>query len=128
MPRVLVADDDRLVRWSLTASLTRAGYDVVAVESGAQAVEEISEGGVDVVITDYGLPGVNGLEILRRIKKFFPKTRVIMITGYYLPHLDRLARDTGVFDYFEKPFDVTALAGSVARALASNGGRGHRIQ
>ncbi len=119
MPRILVADDDRLIRWSLTQVFSGEGYEVVAVDSAAQAMEEITRGRVDVLITDYAFPEFSGLEVLRRAKKFSPKTQVIMITGYCSPHLERLARDIGVFDYFDKPFDVTAVAQSVARALAA---------
>ncbi len=118
MPRILIADDDRLIRWTLSEILSGEGYGVVAVDSGAQALAEISAGGVDVVITDYNMPEVNGLDVLRRTKTSSPHTHVILITGYRSPLLERTAREIGVFDYFDKPFDVRELVGSVARALA----------
>lgn len=119
MPRVLVADDDGLVLWSLRQALAREGYEVVTVDSPRRALEEMARGRVDIVITDYVFSESSGIEVLRKIKTSTPKTHVIMITGYGSLQLERLARDIGAFDYFEKPFDVRAVAGSVALALAT---------
>jgi DNA-binding NtrC family response regulator len=74
---------------------------------------------VDVVVTDYLFPESDGVEVLRKIKTSMPKTHVIMITSYGSPRLERLVRDIGAFDYFDKPFEVKAVAGSVARALVT---------
>lgn len=117
--RVLVADDDGLVRWSLSQALSREGYSVTTVESPMRTLEEIARGSVDVVITAHVFPESSGIEVLRKIKTTTPRTHVIMITGYGSPQLERLARDIGAFDYFEKPFDVKAVAGAVARALVT---------
>jgi DNA-binding NtrC family response regulator len=119
MPRILVTDEDGLVRWSLSQALQRDGYEVLAVDSPAQTLEESLRGAVDVVITDSTFREFNGLDLLRAIKCSVPKTHVIMITAQGGSRLERLARDIGAFDYFEKPFDVRAVASSVGRALAT---------
>lgn len=119
MAKVLVADDEVLVCWSLRQALSREGYEVVAVDSPARTLEEMARGTVDVVITDYVFSESNGIEVLRKIKTSIPKTHVIIITGHGSQQLERLARDIGAFDYFDKPFDVKAVAGSVARALGT---------
>jgi DNA-binding NtrC family response regulator len=119
MPRILVSDEDGLVRWSLSQALQRNGYEVLAVDSPAQTLQESLRGAVDVVITDSTFREFNGLDLLRAIKNSVPKTHVIMITAQGGSRLERLARDIGAFDYFEKPFDVKAVASSVGRALAT---------
>jgi DNA-binding NtrC family response regulator len=119
MARVIVADDDGLVRWSLSQTLSREGYEVITAESPAQILAEIVRATVDVVVTDYLFPESDGVEVLRKIKTSMPKTHVIMITSYGSPRLERLVRDIGAFDYFDKPFEVKAVAGSVARALVT---------
>jgi DNA-binding NtrC family response regulator len=119
MPRILVADDDGLIRWALGRVLSLAGYDVVTVQSAAQTLEEVWRNPVDVVVTDYRFPDWSGIEVLRSIKTSSPGTHVIMITADASPQLERLARGIGAFDFFEKPFQIRAVAASVARALAT---------
>ena len=119
VPRILVTDEDGLVRWSLSQALRRDGYEVLAVDSPAQTLEESLRGAVDVVITDSTFREFSGIDLLRAIKTSVPKTHVIMITADGGSRLERLARNIGAFDYFEKPFDVKAVASSVGRALAT---------
>lgn len=119
VPRILVTDEDGLVRWSLSQALLRDGYEVLAVDSPAQTLQESLGGAVDVVITDSAFGESNGIDLLRAIKTSTPRTHVIMITAQGSSRLERLARDIGAFDYFEKPFDVKAVACSVGRALAT---------
>jgi DNA-binding NtrC family response regulator len=117
MPKILVTDEDGLVRWSLRQALLHDGYEVLAVDSPARTLEESLRGTVDVVITDSNFRDSNGIDLLRAIKTSMPKTHVIMITAQGDSRLERLARDIGAFDYFEKPFDVKAVTSSVGRAL-----------
>ena len=119
MARILVIDEDGLVRWSLSQALLRVGYEVQALDSPAQTLQESLRGAIDVVITDSTFRKADGFELLRAIKTSVPKTHVIMITAQGGSRLERLARDIGAFDYFEKPFDLKAVASSVGRALAT---------
>jgi two-component system response regulator AtoC len=119
MARVLVVEDDHLMRWSLAECLRRAGHAVHSVDSGLAAIDAAREGDFRVVITDYRIPEPDGLHVLRRIKTQTPQTQVIMITGHQAPPLERLARDAGAFHFFDKPFELAALRYAVERAIAT---------
>jgi two-component system, NtrC family, response regulator AtoC len=119
MARLLVAEDDHLMRWSLENFLSRGGYAVHSVGSGEGAIDAVKGGNYQVVITDYSLPGSDGLDVLWWVKAQSPETHVIIITGHPMPKLERLARDVGAFDLFEKPFQFLALKQSVERALST---------
>jgi DNA-binding NtrC family response regulator len=117
MARLLIAEDDHLMRWSLETSLGRDGHTVRSVDSAEAAIDAVMSGDYHVVITDYALPGRDGLDILWHIKTRFPQTHVIVITGQATQELERLARDMGAFDFLEKPFQFAALNGALGRAL-----------
>jgi two-component system, NtrC family, response regulator AtoC len=119
MAKVLIAEDDHLMRWSLEECLRRDGHTVQAVDSGSEAIEASRAGDFRVVISDYRLPGQDGVQVLRGIKTRSPQTHLILITGYGKPHLERLARDLGAFDFFDKPFKLVALKQAVDRALGT---------
>ena len=120
MARILVADDDHLLRWSLQQRLTQEGHVVRAVGSGLAAVEATVEEEFRVAIVQYesreaGKPG--GPEVLRKIKAHTPDTHVIAISAESAPHVERQARDLGAFDFLEKPFQLVALRRAVERAI-----------
>jgi len=119
MARLLIAEDDHLMRWSLETSLGRDGHAVHSVDSGEAAIDAAMNGGYQVIITDYALPGPDGLDVLWHIKTRIPQTHVIVITGQATQELEKLARDMGAFDFLEKPFPFAALKGSVERAIAT---------
>jgi len=119
MAKVLVAEDNRLMRWSLETSLGRDGHAVHSVESGEAAIEALREGDYQVVLTDYQLPKLDGLRVLWHVKTSSPQTHVIVITGQATPKLERLARDMGAFEFFEKPIQFTALKDALDFALAT---------
>ena len=119
MAKVLIAEDDHLMRWSLETSLGRDGHAVRSVETGEEAIDAVMNGDFQVVITDYGLPSTDGLHVLWCIKARVPQTHVIVITGEPTPELEKLARDMGAFDFLEKPFSLTAIKTAVTRALAT---------
>jgi DNA-binding NtrC family response regulator len=117
MTGLLIAEDDHLIRWSLETALSRDGHTVLAVKSGAAAIEAVMTGDYQVVITDFALPEIDGLHVLWHTKTRMPQTHVIVITGQATPELETLARDMGAFEFLEKPFPLAALKGAVARAL-----------
>jgi two-component system response regulator FlrC len=119
MARLLIAEDDHLMRWSLETSLGREGHEVHAVDSGGAAIDAAKSGAYQVVITDYALPGPDGLHVLWHIKTRFPQTHVIVITGQATQELERLARAMGAFDFLEKPFPLAVLKESLRRALVT---------
>jgi DNA-binding NtrC family response regulator len=119
MARLLLAEDDHLMRWSLEKYLSHGGHAVHSVESGDEAIEAAKCDEYRVVITDYALPGSDGLHVLQSIKARNPKAHVIVITGHAAPQMERLARDIGAFEFFEKPFQLVALKQAVEKALVT---------
>ncbi len=119
MATVLIAEDDHLMRWSLEKYLTQHGHKVCSVGSGSEAIDASKSGEYRVVITDYVMPGQDGFEVLREIKRQIPQIHVIFITGNVMPNMERLARDGGAFDFFEKPFNFAALNQAVEKAVVT---------
>jgi two-component system, NtrC family, response regulator AtoC len=119
MARLLIAEDDHLMRWSLETTLGREGHTVHAVGTGEAAITAVMSDDYQVVVTDYTLPKADGLQVLWRVKARSPQTHVIVITGEATPELEKLARDMGAFDFFEKPFSLALLKKAVERALAT---------
>jgi two-component system response regulator AtoC len=115
MPRVLVVDDDATVRFTLQEVIEARGHDVVALGAAADALEQLE--GADLVVTDLVMPGMDGLELLRRIAAAAPRVPVIMVTARGSERTAVEAMRAGAYDYLTKPFDVDALALVVDRAL-----------
>jgi two-component system response regulator MprA len=114
--RILVVDDDRAVREALRRALTLAGYEAQAAEQGEQALELIAQSVPDAVVLDIGLPGIDGLEVCRRIRRLGNRVPILMLTARDAVD-DRIAGlDVGADDYMIKPFDVGELKARV-RAL-----------
>lgn len=105
--RMLVVDDDRDICECLVDFFQAKGFTVSWVFSGEQALDHVAEGGLQVIILDVMLPGISGLEVLRRVKRACPEAKVVMMTG--LPHAEvRLqARQGGACGFVTKPFDFS---------------------
>jgi DNA-binding NtrC family response regulator len=114
--RVLVVDDEALIRWSLAERLRAEGHDVVEAGSVAEAIDR-AEHGVDLALLDYSLPDGDGLDILRRLRESDPDTLCMMLTAH--KGIDTVVESVkgGAFDYATKPFDLDDVALRVARAL-----------
>jgi two-component system response regulator MprA len=107
--RILVVDDDRAVRDALRRALTLAGYEITPAENGEQALEQIARSVPDAVVLDIGLPGVDGLEVCRRVRMLGNRVPILMLTARdaVSDRIDGL--DVGADDYMVKPFDVGEL-------------------
>jgi two-component system, OmpR family, response regulator MprA len=105
----LVVDDDRAVRDALRRALTLAGYEITPAENGEQALEQIARSVPDAVVLDIGLPGVDGLEVCRRVRMLGNRVPILMLTARdaVSDRIDGL--DVGADDYMVKPFDVGEL-------------------
>ena len=115
--RILVVDDERSMREFLTICLGRAGHEVVAVASGAEAIAAIDRGGFDLVITDLTMPGIGGMEVLRHAQRRDPAPLVLMITAFATAETAIEALKLGAYDYLNKPFKVDEIQVVVTRAL-----------
>lgn len=116
--RVLVVDDELLVRWSIAETLKERGHTVLEAETGAGALRELqmSSPPVDAVVLDYQLPDTHSLPLLAQIRRIAPGTPVILMTAFGTPELVAGALELGAYDVMDKPFDMNELEGVVARA------------
>jgi two-component system response regulator MprA len=107
--RILVVDDDRAVREALRRALALAGYEVQLAEDGEQALERIVHAVPDAVVLDVGLPGIDGLEVCRRVRRLGSRVPILILTARdeVADRIDGL--DVGADDYMLKPFDVGEL-------------------
>jgi DNA-binding NtrC family response regulator len=112
--RVLVVDDERLVRWSLSQRLSARGWNVT--EAGT-AAEALAAPAPDAAILDYKLPDGDGIELLRRLRHVDPDLPVIMLTAHQDTELIVEAMKAGASDYLTKPFDVDEVVLRVTRAV-----------
>lgn len=117
MNTVLVIDDEQLVRWSIEKLLAKDGYEVVAVGTGAEGLLKIKEGMPDIILLDMKLPDIDGMEILRTVKKENSDVPVIMITAYGSIDSAVNAMRAGAYDYIVKPFDAEKLKLVVNRTI-----------
>jgi DNA-binding response OmpR family regulator len=115
--RILVVDDERFFREAIRDALTRAGFTCVLAESGAEALERAESDEVGVVVLDIQMPGMNGIEVLRRLRETRPQVRVIILSA----HTDQAyvldALRLGAADYLAKPLHEEELVLAVRRAL-----------
>jgi CheY-like chemotaxis protein len=116
--RILIVDDVRLVLTSLRRVLERAGFEVEAAESGPGALAVLERTEVDVVLSDFMMPGMNGIELLREVEARTPKTRRAMLTAQAdRDLLDRSLADGLLHAAFTKPWSNKDLVDAL-RALA----------
>jgi signal transduction histidine kinase len=115
--RVLVVDDEPSVLETISAILTREGYQVVAAGDVDQALSHLQDGPFDVALTDLRMEGLSGLNLLAEIRRRWPQTVAIVLTGYASLQSAVDALREGVYDYLIKPCDVEELKATVARAV-----------
>lgn len=117
--RVLIIDDEALIRWSLNERLSSAGYQVQEAADGASALAYFREGAapIDLVLLDLKLPDADGVNLIKQIKRLAPTCRVIMMTAFGTPDKLRDARDSGADEIVPKPFNLDKMLELVERAL-----------
>ncbi len=122
--RILVVDDDRAVREALRRALVLAEYEVQLAEDGAQAIELVAQALPDAVVLDIGLPGIDGLEVCRRLRRLGNRVPILMLTARdaVANRIDGL--DAGADDYLVKPFDVGELQARLRALLRRTGPEG----
>jgi CheY-like chemotaxis protein len=116
MPTILVVEDDPRVRFLICEVLRREGYQVAEAGDGAEALELVRTQRVNLVITDFVMPKVNGLKFVEQLHSINPRIPVIFVTGY----LSVVAGKTllqDVSEILEKPFELDALRAAVQRVL-----------
>ena len=115
--RVLIVEDEKLIRWSLRQKLSARGYQVTDVENGKAAFEAINAGVYDLILLDYKLPDTTGLDILRKVRETDGDVVVIMMTAYSSIESAVDAIKLGAYDYITKPFDMDHVLRTADKAL-----------
>ena len=114
---IMVIDDEKIVGAMAQRSLEQEGYEVETFLNGESAPARLQEKSFDVVITDLKMKGIDGLEILRTVKKLYPQTVVIMITAFANLDVAIEALRDDVHDFFPKPVKIKDLKASIKKAL-----------
>jgi len=114
---ILIVEDESDVREALLAQLQSEGHQVVEARSGSDALEFVSQQSFDVVLTDVQMPGLNGIELLKRIAPLPAAPATIVMTGYGSVSMGIEAMKAGAHDFLEKPFSGEILLATVASAL-----------
>ncbi|HVS09533.1 MAG TPA: sigma-54 dependent transcriptional regulator, partial [Planctomycetota bacterium] len=115
--RILVVDDERLIRRGLSQALRDSGYATEEAGTAGEALASIARDMPDLVLLDYKLPDRSGIEVLRELQRTSPRTPVVMITAHASIGGAVEAMKHGAYDYVGKPFEMEELLQTVARAL-----------
>jgi DNA-binding NtrC family response regulator len=115
--KVLIIDDERLVRWSLAQKLKGWGYEVVEADSGRAGLQALAAEGSDLLLLDVKLPDAKGTDVLEDLRKSWPDLPVIMITAFGVIEDAVTAMRRGAYDFITKPVDDAKLQRTVAHAL-----------
>ena len=119
--RIFLVDDEPQVRKIVQRTIERYGYDVICFEDGMSCLDELSVGDCDLLITDVNMPGLDGLELLEKVKKIRPLLDVLIVTGYGdIPTAVRAVKN-GAYDFVEKPLDRNRLIPVIQNILSNDG-------
>lgn len=113
--KLLIIDDESELVSALTERLTLRGYDAYGVTNFAEGLKFLNES-PDVVILDIGLPDMDGLEVLKKIKEINPSIQVIMLSGYGDDEKVNKSLNYGAYDYLIKPIDIEELISKIETA------------
>jgi DNA-binding NtrC family response regulator len=118
---VLVLDDEPIVGKRLKPALEKIGCHVEVFEVPKEALKRIEEKEFDIVVTDIRMDEIDGMEVLDFVAQRWPRTKVVMITGYAMMALARQAMEKGAFDFIAKPFKPDDLRRVIAKAAQTLG-------
>jgi len=126
--KIMVVDDEHLIRWSLEQNLKKQGYEVCTAGTGEDALRLAREEQPDLVLLDYHLPGINGLEVLQRLKEIDEDILVIMVTAQGGLETAVNTMRHGAYDYINKPFNLDEMAIVIRKALENSDLRREVVQ
>lgn len=119
--RICFVDDETEVRAAVSRGLEQEGYEVCCFAEAEECVKHLRRHPVDMVITDFSLPGMDGLALLREVRKIALSLPVMIVTGYGDVRLAIKAIKAGAFDFIEKPLDLNILLSVIESTLQQNG-------
>ncbi len=117
--RILIVEDQREVSRLLHSALDTLEYklEIVEIPSGEEAILDSSRNSVDLLISDFRLPGITGIELMRKVRSYHPKLKVILITGQTDPRIRKQVAEAGADAFFIKPVSIADFLDSVERHL-----------
>ena len=121
--QVLLLDDEPIVGRRLKPALAKIGCEVDVFEDPELALAKMAQKEYDVVVTDIRMDQIDGMQVLEFVRERWPRSKVIMITGYAMMSLAREAMEKGAFDFIAKPFkpdDLRRVIAKAAHALGSD--------
>ncbi|HLF20386.1 MAG TPA: response regulator [Bacteroidota bacterium] len=116
---ILIIEDDEIMRSLLKTFLLGAGYEVMSTVDGIEGVDayETNKRNIQLVVSDLQMPNLNGVGAFRKIKAMNPDVKVIFVSGYIDPHLQRQLQSEGVQKFIRKPYSPDEILGAVREAL-----------
>src|SRR5512143_557975 len=117
---ILIVDDEKDILAVTAAMLARENFVTLSAANGREALDKVLESGPDLVLLDYMMPGMNGLDVLKEIKKVRPETEVVIVTGRGSESTAADSIKLGAADYVSKPFERQALVSTIKRVLAEH--------
>jgi DNA-binding response OmpR family regulator len=122
--KVLIVDDEETLTWGMAKSLSKDKdkFEVIIANNGSEAINLLKKNEVDLVISDIRMPDINGLDLLVRIRKEYPKTKVIIMTAYGSSDVKKEANRRGSLYYVEKPFEISEIRKIIINLLSKKRG------
>src|SRR3954471_21044787 len=117
MAKILIVDDQDMMRDSLAATLAREGHEIIAATDGAMAITRLTQGRFDLLISDLKMPKMTGIELLQEARKLRPEMPVVLMTAFASVQTAVEAMKLGAYDYIQKPFDGEEIKHLVERTL-----------
>ena len=118
MAAILIAEDDKGVREFVSRALERDGHHVTAVADGVEALEVLTEGGFDLLLTDIVMPELDGIALALKVAKDYPELKVLMMTGYAHEQQRVYNLDVLTHEVIPKPFTLQQIREAARQALA----------
>lgn len=117
MKQLLIVDDQFGIRILLNEVFQKEGYKIFQASNGKQALDIVKMRRPDLVLLDIKIPGIDGIEILKRMKKIVPDIKVIIMTAYGELNMIEEAMELGAITYFAKPFDIEEMRDTVKKHI-----------
>ena len=117
--KVLVVDDEEVVGRSFDRVLGERGYDVTTASNGEEALQKLGSNGFDLVFTDIKMPGMDGIEVAKRIKDMNPWLPVVVVTGYGSEENEARAQEAGVSQFLHKPLSPEIIEWVTKKSIAA---------
>ena len=118
---ILVVDDDDGVRENLAELFEMVGYSILTAGSAAEALKQLADHDVDVLLTDYRMPGPNGVELIEAARRMKPGLRAILMTAFGDSFTEIESVRRGAIGYLNKPFEADEITNLVSRILGLKG-------